>query len=382
MEVHASTVPPMTSRERIQAALRHRPVDRVPRDLGGTIATGINIVAYRNLVAHLGLAETPVMLSERARLADISEPVLQRFGSDARGLVPGASFTVGKADANGAFTDGFGVVRRLPDEQGHYYVVHAPLDGEITTAEVAAAASCWPDPYDPAILGDLETRAQRWHEETDYAVVLNLPIGSIHTAQWVRGMEAWLTDLVADPTLSVYLLDTLLARWLATCELLIGRLGRYIDVLFFAEDVAFHTGPMVSPRTYRRIIQPYQRRVFEALRTWSSAPIVYHNCGSVAWQIEDLIEMGVAALNPLQVNAAGMGDTAALKRKFGDRMAFWGGVDTSYVLPRGTPVEVVAEARRRIADLNVNGGYVLASVHNIQADVPAENLCAMWEVEG
>lgn len=371
--------PTMTSRARVLAALDHRSPDRVPRDLGGTFATGVNIVAYRNLVRHLGLDEEVSILSERSRLANLSPAVLERFQSDTRGILPGGSFSVGQANPDGSFTDGYGVVRRLPDERGHYYVVATPLSGEISRHSITVASRNWPDPEDPVYTEGVAEAARHWHDQSGYAVVLNLPVGCIHLAQWLRGMDAWLMDLVADPELSTYLLDMLLERWLVVARRLIDAAAGCHDIVFFGEDVAFHNGPMVSPRTYRQIIHPYQQRVFAALRAWSPAKILYHNCGSVAWQIDDLIEMGVSALNPVQVNSVGMDDTAALKRRFGDRIAFWGAVDTGYALPRGTPAEVRAEVRRRIGDLNHDGGYVLASVHNIQADVPPENIGAMWD---
>jgi len=369
----------MTPRQRVLAALEHREPDRVPRDLGGTTATGINIVAYRRLVDYLGLDESPTLLSERARLANPSETVLQRFGIDTRGIIPGGAFGVGERNADGTYTDAYGIVRALPNEKGHWYVMRSPLSGEITRQDIATAARHWPDPADPAITEGVAERARMLHQETDYAVVLNLPLGSIHIAQWLRGFEDWLADLVLDPALSRYLLDVLLERWLVSARCLIESAANNVDILFFAEDVAVHSGPMVSPDTYEAIIHPYQRRIFQALRDWSPAKILYHGCGSVVWQIEDLIEMGVTALNPVQVSSRDMGDTAALKRRFGERIAFWGAIDTGRVLPAGSVDEVRAEVRRRVADLAAGGGYVLAAVHNIQPDVPPENICALWQ---
>jgi uroporphyrinogen decarboxylase len=91
--------------------------------------------------------------------------------------------------------------------------------------------------------------------------------------------------------------------------------------------------------------------------------------------LDDLIEIGVDIINPVQVSA--MGDTAALKARFGNRVVFWGAIDTQHVLPHGAVAEVEAEVRRRIRDLAPGGGYVVASVHNIQPDVPPENILAM-----
>jgi uroporphyrinogen decarboxylase len=107
--------------------------------------------------------------------------------------------------------------------------------------------------------------------------------------------------------------------------------------------------------------------------------IFFHSCGSIYEIIPDLIEVGVDILNPVQVDAANM-DTKRLKREFGDCLTFWGGgVDTQRVLPRGTTEQVREEVKRRIEDLAPSGGFVFATVHNIQADVPPENILAMWE---
>ncbi len=329
-----------TPRQRVLQALAHQQPDRAPRDLGGTTASGINIVAYKNLVSHLGLNEEVTLWSERVRLANISETVLQRFRSDTRPVIAGGSFGVGEPNPDGTYTDAYGLVRALPDEIGHWQVIRSPLRDEISPHVLQVAARTWPDPGDPVYTQGVGELAKKLHEETDYAVILNLPLGSIHLAQWLRGMDLWLMDLVADPEFSIYFLDLLLERWFEVTRRLLAAVGQHVDTLFFAEDIAFHNGPMVSPRTYEKIIHPYQRRIFRALHDWSEAKIIYHNCGSVSWQIDDLIEMGVDALNPVQVTSYDMGDTASLKRRFGDRIAFWGAIDTGQVLPRGTPSDV------------------------------------------
>ncbi|MGD2155431.1 MAG: uroporphyrinogen decarboxylase family protein [Anaerolineales bacterium] len=370
---------PITSRQRVLAALDHKQPDRVPRDLGGTTATSVNIVAYRNLIEHLELDEDATLFSDRVRLANLSEEILDRFKIDTRPLIVGGGFGVGKPNPDGTFTDGYGIVRSLPDERGHWYVVKPPLSGPISKSDVASAAHNWPDPADPIYTDGLAERASKLHQETEYAIVLTLPIGSIHVAQWLRGFDEWLMDSVTDPDLSIYLLDLLLERWLDVTQRLLEVVGSNVDVLFYAEDIAFHKGPMVSPRTYEQIIHPYQKRVFRFLKDNTHAKLLYHNCGSVTWQIPDLIEMGVDALNPVQVTSYDMGDTASLKQRFGERIAFWGGVDTGHVLPQGTTEDVHAEVQKRVVDLSRNGGYVLASVHNIQADVPPQNICAIWD---
>jgi uroporphyrinogen decarboxylase len=142
--------------------------------------------------------------------------------------------------------------------------------------------------------------------------------------------------------------------------------------------MAFQDGPMMSMDLYRKMIKPHHRRLFGYIKSRSNAKIVYHTCGSVVHLIPDLIEMGVDALNPVQVSAKGM-DSKALKREFGTDLCFWGAIDTQRILPFGSPEEVKVEVRRRIEDLAPGGGYVLCAVHNIQADVSPENICAMYD---
>jgi uroporphyrinogen decarboxylase len=152
-----------------------------------------------------------------------------------------------------------------------------------------------------------------------------------------------------------------------------------VDVVFYGDDVAIQNGPLLAPEMYRKFVKPWHQKVFDGIRAYTQARILYHSCGSVYSLIPDLIDLGIDALNPVQVSAAQMGDTAHLKREFGGRLAFWGGIDTHRVLPRGTPEEVREEVRRRIRDLAPGGGYVLNSVHNIQREVPPENVVALFE---
>ena len=130
---------------------------------------------------------------------------------------------------------------------------------------------------------------------------------------------------------------------------------------------------------YRQLVKPYHTELFRAINALSKAKIFYHSDGDVYPFIGDLIEIGVDILNPVHVSARHMGDTARLKREFGDRLSFCGAIDTQSVLPRGTVEDVRNEVRRRIKDLAPGGGYILSSVHCLQPDVPPENVCAMFE---
>jgi uroporphyrinogen decarboxylase len=112
------------------------------------------------------------------------------------------------------------------------------------------------------------------------------------------------------------------------------------------------------------------------VRARTKARIWFHSCGSCYFALRDLIDIGVEILNPVQVMAKHM-DPVRLKKEFGANLSFWGGVDTQSVLPFGSVEDVEREVRTRIAQLGPGGGYVLASVHNIEADVPGANAVAM-----
>ena len=138
---------------------------------------------------------------------------------------------------------------------------------------------------------------------------------------------------------------------------------------------------MISPKLYRGMIKPLHRELFRCIRKNAKGSIftLFHSCGAIKELIPDLIEIGVDILNPVQVSSTGM-DTKQLKKEFGQDLTFWGGgVDTQHVLSRGTTEEVRDEVKRRIDDLAPGGGFIFAAVHNIQADVPPENITAMWE---
>ncbi|NQT84988.1 hypothetical protein HQ563_18380, partial [bacterium] len=164
-------------------------------------------------------------------------------------------------------------------------------------------------------------------------------------------------------------------------DIILDIVGENVLVISEADDLAGQNGPLISPKLYRELIKPRHTQLFSMIKkkAKSRVYIFFHSCGAVRELIPDLIESGIDILNPVQVSAAGM-DTRELKREFGKDITFWGGgVDTQYVLPRGNRQEIVDEVRRRIEDLAPGGGFVFSAVHNIQGDVPPENIMIMWE---
>jgi uroporphyrinogen decarboxylase len=148
-------------------------------------------------------------------------------------------------------------------------------------------------------------------------------------------------------------------------------------VLRSGDDSGTQRGPLMSPKACRTLLKPYYKRYFDFVKSKTDAKIFYHSCGNVTALVDDLTEIGVEVLNPVQVSA--LGDSAALKARFGDKVSFWGAIDTQHVLPSGTPEDVEEEVRLRIRTLGPGGGLVVASVHNFQPDVPTANIVAMAE---
>lgn len=370
----------MTPRERVMATLNHQEPDRVPVDLGQAGGDGITSVAYENLVRYLGLPDRSIRIKHKfAREALVDEDVLRRLRIDLRFVEPGApdGWTDEQID-EGSYKDEWGVVRTMPPGGYYYDLTGSPLahDGTMEAIE----GHRWPDPSDQGRYRGLREQARYFHEETDYAVVANLNCSFFLRCFELRGWENFYMDLAGNTEFAEALMDRYLDIRLAIAGRALEEIGEYVDIIMAtSDDLGMIDRPLLSPPMYRRLIKPRQKRTFDFFRERSNAKLFYHNDGAIYPFIPDFIEMGVDALNPIQLNAAGMGDTKKLKAEFGDKLTFWGAIDTHHVLPHGTPEEVRREVRQRILDLGQGGGYVVCSVHNIQPEVPPENVVAMFD---
>jgi uroporphyrinogen decarboxylase len=277
--------------------------------------------------------------------------------------------------------DEWGIEWWKPQEGGLYYDMRRhPLADIRTVPELAQWR--FPDPLDPGRFEGMAERADELMNRRQVAYVLgrNAP-GIWEIALWMRGFENYFCDMVDNVAFAEALMDAIcevkMKYWARALELL----GPNVMIISEADDLASQNRCLVSPDMYRKLIKPRHTKLFAYIRRQAKVPvkIFYHSCGAVASLIPDLIESGIDILNPVQVSAAGM-DTKELKRRFGKDLTFYGGgVDTQQVLPRGTPQEVRDEVHRRIDDLAPGGGFIFNTVHNIQADVPPENIVAMWE---
>ncbi len=363
----------MTPRQRVLAAIEHREPDRVPIDVGGSSFSTVIGAAYERLKTLLGIESETRYMKRKSRSAILDERVSQRLYADTRPLLVGGPD--GWQDVyfdDGSFRNEFGVIWHKAGD-GHYAPMGNPLR-EATLTDLDQFP--WPAPRNPGRTRGLREQARQLYEETDYAVVLSLPVGFVHLSQYLRGYEQWLMDIVLNPEFLDMLMDQVLDWWLALADAVLDEVGPYVDVVAFGDDVAFHDRPMLDLGRYRKLFKPRHRRMVDLIKNKSQAKVLYHCCGAVKSLVDEFIDIGVDALNPVQVSSAGM-DTAELKAEFGDRICFWGAIDTQQVLPFGSPEDVHAEVHRRIGDLAPGGGFVLAPVHNIQEDVPPENILAM-----
>jgi uroporphyrinogen decarboxylase len=366
----------MIPRERVLAALEFREPDRVPIDLGTARFTTMVKGAYDRLRAHLGYGEPGAIVDRMQQLVAIDERILERVGADLRAFSQGPADRSTEAELpDGRYRDEWGVIRRQPPGCHYYELDRSPLKGALDAA--ALARYPWPDPTDPGITRGLRAKALELRA-TGYAVMYNARFNLVHTTQYLRGFEDWFYDLAGDHGLFRALFDAVGEVLFELNDRTLAEVGDLIDVVAFGDDIGQQDREVCCFALYRELIRPYQERVVATIRKHTRAKIMYHTCGSVLRYIPDFIEMGIDALNPVQVRARNM-DPAMLKRQFGKRIAFWGGIDTQRVLPHGTPDEVRAEVRRMFEILGPGGGYVVASVHNIQPDVPPENVLAMFD---
>jgi uroporphyrinogen decarboxylase len=367
----------MTGRERVLAALNHQVPDRTPIDLGGTRDSSIVVEGYERLKAHFGIESETVLCDRMMRVVHVDEAILTALDIDTRAIFPGGA-TKGVAQNLGdrAYRDDWGVERVHPQGGFYYDQLSAPLSGRITVGDVARYP--WPDPEDPGLIAGLRERLDWVRENTQAATILTLPAPFIHISQYIRGFEDWYKDFVVNAKALEALFDAVLEVTFRIAQRQLEEIGPDVDIVICADDLGTQWGLQVSPDHYNRLIKPRHAKYFKLIHDLTPAKALFHSCGSLAAIMEDLIEIGVDIINPVQVTAAGM-DPAGLKKKYGDRLSFWGAMDTQRVLPFGTVEDVERMVRERIEEMGRDGGFVLSSCHNIQPDVSVEKILAMFE---
>lgn len=407
----------MTRRQRVLDAIEHHEPDLVPIDFGGHRSSGIMAIAYDRLKKALGISTGDIYVYDVIQQLAIVEPdVADALGVDTielgRAFLPdpegwkdwtlpnglpckvpryveleqrdGDWYLLGKDGRE------LGVQKKdcLYFEQCYYPFLDRPIqtddfaDFADRLGETMWTATAHPGahlPLDEVGLAQLTAGARQLRETTDRAIIGLFGGNIFEVPQFLYRIDNHLANMAMYPEAVHRMTQILCDLHLANLERWLGAVGPYIDVILFGDDLGGQKGPLISPTMYRDLCKPYHRRLWGRARELTSAKIMLHTCGGIEPLIDDLIDAGLDTMNPVQITSTGM-DARHLKETFGDRICFWGGgCDTRDVLPNGTPDQVIGHVRRQVDILGGGGGFVFQQVHNIMADVPPENVIAMFE---
>jgi uroporphyrinogen decarboxylase len=391
----------MNSRERVLAAIRHEQPDRVPIDLGGMASTGITAIAYNKLKTHLGIDTGQTRVYDTTQqLAEIELPVLARFHVDVVDvsnrlgrpsqswkpwiLPDGSAAVVPKrfnpeSDGEGGYlvkdSDG-NVLMRAPKGCLYFQSTFHPL-AKLTS--VAELEDWHPHLLSNRYLDRVHNNSRFLFENTDYAIMGSFGGNIVEGGQGLRGWAQFLMDMAGDPAFAHAMLDKLAESHLANLKRYLEAVGDSIQIIQMGDDMGTQAAPQLSVDMYREFIKPHHTAIYRYVRENSDIAVFLHSCGSIYELIPDLIEAGVQILNPVQTSATGMAPQR-LKDEFGDRLVFWGGgCDTQTVLPTASTEEIREHVYARMQIFKPGGGFIFNQIHNVQADVPVENLVAMLD---
>ena len=412
----------MNSRERVKAALSHIEPDRVPFDFGATPVSGISAGALSRLRKALGLPDALVKVHEPFQmLGCVEDDVRERVGGDVIGLWSQKTF-MGYENENWKPWELFDGTKVLvagdfsvdKSEDGGYLLypqgdktvppsAKMPKDGYYFDVILRQ------EPYDEndlngrndykdqvSVLQDDELRfyennAKDLFDNTDLAVIGNYIFLSIGDAAQIPGPgmkrtpgirkhEDWYMAHILHPDYihDIYSFQTEIA--MKNLPLYKEAVGDRVEaVLVSGTDFGTQRGELFSPDMFREFYKPYFKQVNDWIHENTNWKTFYHCCGSVVNLLDDFVEMGVDILNPVQCSAANM-DPVMLKEKYGDKLVFWGGgVDVQKTFPFGTPEEVYEETMSRLKIFSKGGGLVFGCIHNVQANVPTENIVAFLD---
>jgi len=412
----------MTGRERLEAALNHKQTDRPPIDFGSCGQTGISASTLYKLRDTLGLAKKPIKVIEPFQmLGEIDEDILQLFGVDVIGLWNRGNF-FGCKNENwkpwemcdgtpvlmaGGFeydTDAKGDIWVYPcGDRAAPYSAHMPNGGfffdnierapEVNEADLTPVEDFQDDFGVPGEEDALywEEESKRLFEETEYGIlgvlggagfgdVATVPGPFLKYPKGIRSLEEWLMAHLLYPEYITEVFKLQAQAALKSLEIYREAVGDRIQAIWLSgTDFATQNSCFMAIETFRSLYKPFFKLINDWVHDNTKWKTFYHTCGAVEPLINDLIEMGVDILNPVQCAAKGM-EPGALKANYGDDIIFWGGaVDSQTVLPYGTPEEVSLQAKERIDVFSKDGGFVFAPIHNVVAKVPPENVIAMFE---
>ncbi len=394
----------MTSRERVTASLNHQQPDGLAIDFGAMRSTGIHVAAYVKLVKALGLQLPPPKVYDVfQQLALPQDEVVARLGGDvvqahqrepAFGisieawredalpdgtpiLVPDGYRPEKQADGSELIHAGGKAVAARP-KTGLYFdsIVH-PYQYAESVADVEAV------PVAPMPQKDIDYLAQQvrhLYETTDKAILLAFGGNIFEAGQMDFGYEEFFVNLLSEPDMMHRYFERITDVYTENLKNLMPKIAPYAPVIQFGDDLGTQINAQISADTYRTMIKPYHQRQYRYVReNYPQCKVFLHSCGAIASLIPDLIDAGVEVLNPVQLSASGM-DPRMLKREYGKHLTFWGGgANTPVTMTHGTPEQNARETRELIDIFSPGGGFVFTQVHNIQPNVPPENIIAVYD---
>ncbi len=360
--------------ERVISAMENRQPDRVPFDFWAVPET------IEKLNQYLKIGNSPDSVTADSTpdgvVAGENEELLRLLGIDCRIVGPDYVGPLQETFADGTFFTDWGSHRRIVRNEFSSYEEYAsyPLDGARTRAEVESWAR-WPkaEYYD---WSHLVEKIKRLNADVRYHI--RVDVGGIFESAWaLYGLERFLVDLHQNPQVPCAIMDCYTDIMIQNVERMLTAGNGMIDMVYTYDDVAMQNGLLMSPFMWRKHILPRHQRLNKVIKQ-HGVKILYHSCGGIYPLIGALIEdMGIDVLNPLQPRARYM-DMQRIKDEFGSRVGFHGGIDLQQTLPFGTPEEVQAEVRERCNILGKGGGYICTSAHYLQADIPVDNILAMY----
>lgn len=371
------------SRKRVEAALNHQESDRVP------LSMTITEIPYLGLREHLGLPADPNLNPNRFGEVAPGIDLLEALGFDTVSLKLSSPLRdISPPNTpDGTIFDEWGVGRKRIDLDGEGFlleVCYSPLE-DLHPDEIDLDEYPWPDPYDPGRTADLEDRAQNLFDDTDLALVGRFGGTIMEQAAFIRGYENWMIDLVTYPEFARALMNRIADIQIVLDRVGIQKAGRYLSIFKASgDDLGMQDRPLFSDQVWQEILRPILSRRWKAARMAlnqadaSHVKLMFHSDGAIRNFIPDLIQDGIDVLDPIQKHCPGM-DFNQLKADFGSQLVFHGGVDTQQLLPFGTVAEVQRETRRTLKALGPDGGLIIGPAHNVQPDVPPENLVAMCQ---
>jgi len=408
----------MNSRQRVVASLNHQQPDKVAIDFGGHRSSGIAAIAYAKLKKALGITSGDIYVYDMVQQLAIVEPeVLEAVGADVVEL--GRAFLQKDSDwKDWVLPDGtpckipgyINIEKRGDDwillsndgvdlgimKKGCLYFEQIFWPWETVDFEnqhefdfeYAFANSMWhstPTPGGHIPLTDkgcmeLAEGAKKLRESTDRAILGIFGGNLFEVPQFLYKIDNFLMYLSLYPEAIKRLLRSLCDFYMPRMGKWLAAVGPYIDVMLFGDDLGGQNGPLMSPAMYRQYYKPLHSKLWK--RAKQLAPhinIHLHCCGGIDPLLDDLIEAGLESSNPVQISCTGM-DPGHLKDIYGDRFTFWGGgCDTQSILPNGTTDQVRKNVRQLVSVFAPGGGFVFQQVHNILANVPIDNVMAMFD---